>query len=94
MARKSPTIGSGRSTKPKSDYRFIDKDPIVDILRTMIGGKQPRGTIERLAAEARLSPSTITKLFYGDTKRPQNMTVDALLRAMGYERQIVRKESE
>lgn len=75
------------------DYRFIDKDPVVDLLRTLLEGRLPRGTINRLAADAHLSPGTIMKLFYGDTKRPQNFTVDNLLRAMGYERQLVRFET-
>jgi AraC-like DNA-binding protein len=74
------------------DYRFIDKDPVVDLLRTLLEGRLPRGTINRLAADANLSPGTVMRLFYGETKRPQNFTVDNLLRAMGYERRLVRFE--
>ncbi len=76
------------------DYRFIEKDPCVDLLRTMLQGRQARGTITRLAAEANLAPSTLMKIFYGDTKRPQNLTVEKLLIAMGYQRQLVKLETK
>ena len=87
MAAKLVTTDYG---KKAPDYRFIDKDPIVDVLRTKLGGKLERGAIDKLAADARLAPGTIMRIFYGETRRPQNYTVDRLLAALGYRREIVK----
>lgn len=72
-------------------YRFLDKDPIVDEIRTIYQGKYSQWSMAALAAKARLAPSTVGKIFAGDTKRPQNRTVDAILDALGFERRIIRK---
>lgn len=72
------------------EIRFIDKDPIVDGLREKVGVGARKGDIARLAGEARLAPSTIMNIFYGKTRRPQNHTVDQILKATGWRRVLVR----
>lgn len=71
-------------------YRFLDKDPVKDELQTML---QDVGLMERLgivATLANVSHQTLTNLFHGDTKRPQNATVMGIVTAVGYERRFVR----
>jgi transcriptional regulator with XRE-family HTH domain len=66
-----------------TDYRFIDKDPIIDLIRTAYS--QGELELKSLAAEARVHPQTISRWLYGDVKRPQNWTVQKVLRALGVE---------
>jgi hypothetical protein len=72
-------------------YRFMDKDPIKDQMQTSLGdvGFKTKKDMEHLAILANVSKQTALNLFWGDTKRPQNATVEGLLRAAGLERQIV-----
>jgi len=67
-------------------YRFIDKDPVIDELRTIV---QDEGLYKRLrivAELSNLSPSTLSALFHGATRKPQNATVMAIATCLGYER--------
>ena len=67
-------------------YSFVDKDPIIDRIRTLISDEK----IEHgdLADQSGVSASTLYNWFYGDTKRPQFATVAAVVRSMGYELEI------
>jgi hypothetical protein len=73
-------------------YRFIDKDPIKDKLQTALqdAGLFSKKGLRQAAVLANLSYATLDNLFFGDTRRPQNATVDGLLSAIGYERVIRR----
>lgn len=79
----------------KADYRHIDKDPEIDMLRTEA---QHRNTnlspefLQRLADESGISVYTIKNWFFGDTKRPHNLTLRFVWEALGCERQIVRPD--
>lgn len=71
-------------------YRFMDKDPVIDELRTMI---QDEGLMKKLQIVSRLSGVSVAALvnwFNGDTKRPQNASAMAVGTALGYERKFVR----
>jgi hypothetical protein len=71
-------------------YRFIDKDPVIGELRYII---EKEGLFKRLyhvATMASLNPATVKNLFYGDTRRPQNATVMALITSLGWERKFVK----
>lgn len=77
-------------------YRFIDKDPVVDKIRTVFkdeGLLGPRGynIAHQLSG---VSISTYKNWFDGDTKRPTNVTIEATLTALGYERRIVKDDSK
>jgi hypothetical protein len=70
-------------------YRFIDKDPVIDELRTIV---QDENLMRRLGIVSRLSgvsEAALTNWFKGDTKRPQNASVMAVGTALGYERKFV-----
>jgi len=70
----------------------MDKDPVKDKLQTALqdAGLFSKKGLRQAAVLANLSYATLDNLFYGDTRRPQNATVDGLLTAIGYER-IIRK---
>jgi hypothetical protein len=66
-------------------YRFLDKDPVIDQMRTVL---QDEGLFTRLtiAADiASLSRTTLDNWFHGDTKRPQFASIMALMTSLGYE---------
>lgn len=77
------------------EYRFMDKDPIKDEMQTALAdaGFKTKNDMKRLAILANCSYQTLLNLFWGDTKRPQNATVEGTLRAAGLERviRVVRK---
>lgn len=68
--------------KAKKTYRFQDKSPVVDHLRNIM--QQSGMTPAAIAAEARLSPSTLYNLDYGKTREPRYTTVEKIHRACGY----------
>ena len=65
----------------------MDKDPIVDTMRTLLTDREI--TIKKLSAESGVCESTIRNLFYGETKRPQHATLQAILRALGLKLEVV-----
>jgi hypothetical protein len=70
----------------------MDKDPVKDELQTALqdAGLFGKGKMKIVATLANVAVGTVDALFWGATKRPQNATVEGLLRAAGYERQIVK----
>lgn len=67
-------------------YRFIDKDPIKDKMQTMLQDIGMFGDLDTVAILANVSKQTLMNLFHGDTRRPQNATVEGIITACGYER--------
>lgn len=70
-------------------YVFRDKDPAIDALRTVVQQSYGKLTTHELVdIEANGGPShaCMSAWFFGKTKRPQNATLEAAGRAMGYER--------
>jgi DNA-binding phage protein len=59
---------------------FKDKDPIIDILRTIIKDHH----IKTVAEDSGVTETTIYSWLYGVTKRPQYATLNAVFNAMGY----------
>jgi predicted transcriptional regulator len=68
--------------KPYKSYRFIDKDPIIDVMRTMMA--ESGMTIGEIAKASGVSRSCIANWFEGDTKRPQHASTKAAITVMGY----------
>jgi hypothetical protein len=67
-------------------YRFRDKDPVIDEMRTLV---QDEGLIKKLHIVSQLSgvsTSTLDNWFNGDTISPQNRTICAVTSSLGYER--------
>ena len=84
-ARRPNTIKSRRETQ---DHGAI-RDPIMDEIADMI--YMDSRSINGLAADCGpfgMSPGTIYNWINGKTRRPQNMTIDWLLEALGKERII------
>lgn len=68
-------------------YSFTDKDPMIDTIRTVV---QDSGqTLKRIGANSGVSPQTISKWLYGETKQPRAASVNAVLRALGYKLEVV-----
>ena len=71
-------------------YRFIEKDPIIDRMRTMV---QDEGLMEKLGAMHEISgvsETTLRNWFFGDTRRPQHSTIAAIATSLGYREEFVR----
>lgn len=71
-------------------YRFIEKDPVIDKMRTLLSDEgllQKRQIIHELAG---VSVSTLDNWFDGDTRRPQHATIGAVTSALGYDIQFVK----
>lgn len=67
-------------------YNFVEKDPVIDELRTI---DQKEGlSYSQIAWLSGLTATTIRNWFEGDTRRPQNASIEAFARALGYRRKF------
>jgi hypothetical protein len=73
-------------------YRFRDKDPIIDKLRTII--KDEGLDYYTIAEDSGVRVTTLMAWFVGVTRRPQHATVAAICRAIGYELEPRRASSD
>lgn len=82
-----------RSTTYKS-YLFKDKDPAIDALRTVmqdeLGAELSRKALASVEHEGGPKIGTMANWFFGKTKRPQNATLEAAGRALGYHRRWIK----
>jgi DNA-binding phage protein len=62
-------------------YSFVDKDPIIDQVRTVIADSQMR--YKAISENSGVNINTIRNMLDGKTKRPQAATVNAILRTCG-----------
>lgn len=69
-------------------YNFVDKDPVIDELRAVVQreGFMKRGGFAKLSTLSGVSISAMDNWFNGETRRPQNASIEAVARAMGYRR--------
>jgi predicted transcriptional regulator len=65
-------------------YNFIDKDPIIDQVRTVTTGMK----YAMIAEASGVTKQTIRNMLDGKTRRPQAATVNAILRACGHKLSI------
>ncbi len=71
-------------------YRFIDKDPVIDKVRTVLqdeGLLKKPGLVHQLSGVA---TATLNNWFDGETKRPQHATIAAVISSLGYDMQFVK----
>lgn len=68
-------------------YVFTDKDPMIDTVRTII--QDSKETFKKISEDSGVSPQTIAKWLYGETKQPRAASINAVLRALGYKLEVV-----
>lgn len=73
-------------------YRFLDKDPVIDKVRTVLQdeglfAKGKRKIVHELSGVA---TATLDGWFEGDTKLPRNATIGAVVSALGYEPKFIK----
>lgn len=75
-------------------YLFRAKDPAIDELRTIVEdhfGKRVNGKqLKEIKEAGGPSVGTMRGWFFGKTRRPQNPTLEAAGRALGYRRTWVK----
>ena len=68
-------------------YNFIDKDPMIDEVRTIV--EASGASYKWVNGESGVSTQTMAKWFDGSTRRPQAATMNAVLRSLGYKLGVV-----
>ena len=72
-------------------YSFVDKDPIIDEVRTVF---QDAGvTRQWIENESGVTANTLHAWFEGKTRRPQAASINAVLRALGKKLGVVDLEA-
>lgn len=92
MAKKPN--GDAREPKLYKAYRFTGKDPVIAEIRRTLQGTLGNVSLSdkklrELEASGGPSINAMHNWFWGETRRPQNATLEACLRAAGYKRVIV-----
>lgn len=60
-------------------YMFREKDPVIDIIRSMITGQK----IGKICEASGVARQTVNNWFFGTTRRPQFATIQAFATAAG-----------
>jgi transcriptional regulator with XRE-family HTH domain len=82
---------SGHGFKLYKSYSFVDKDPIIDRVRTIV---QDSGlSLSKVSGESDVAISTLSAWFDGKTRRPQFASVAAVCSALGYDLLPIRRQS-
>jgi hypothetical protein len=67
-------------------YRFTDRDPILELVTRVI--TDSGWSLKRIEERCGVCAPTLRKWQNGETRRPQNATVDMVLRTLGYTRKV------
>lgn len=90
MAKKANGNGHRGALKLYKSYMFRDKDPAIDEFRALVErhfGRRVSGhELAQITEDGGPSTSCMRNWFFGETRRPQNPTMEAAGRAMGYRR--------
>lgn len=62
-------------------YNFVDKDPVIDLVRTTV--EDSKLSYQKIHEDSGVSVTTLRNWFYKKTRRPQFCTVAAVVRACG-----------
>lgn len=68
-------------------YAFTDKDPMIDVVRTIIHDSGE--TLTKISADSGVNANTISRWLYGETRQPRAASINAVLRALGYKLEVV-----
>jgi hypothetical protein len=63
-------------------YSFVDKDPIIDEVRTMVSDSG--ASYKWIEDHSGVTTATLYAWFSGKTRKPQAATINAVARALGY----------
>jgi hypothetical protein len=74
----------------RRSYNFIDKDPEIDVFRTL--WQKDKIKEADLAVLAGLANTTVTNMFGGKTRKPQHATFAKMAGALGYKYGLSRDE--
>jgi hypothetical protein len=92
--KQQQSKGHSRSLIRYTAYNFKDKDPVIDELRTLFQnmnhGRLDGSFLAEVERNGGPTSSCMRAWFFGETKKPQNPTIEAAGRAMGYRRKWVR----
>lgn len=71
----------------KNDYRFVDKDPVIDVIRTAFQrkGNLSQAQIDKVAYGSGVSASAIHGWLFGDVRRPWSLSTRFVLEELGVE---------
>lgn len=91
-ARRNSTVRSNLSRSPKiyDSYNFIEKDPIIFEIERLID--ESGVSFAHIERRSGVTPTTLRNWFQGKTKRPMHCTIRAVLRCIGYDYAIVKRE--
>lgn len=67
-------------------YSFKNKDPVIDQTRTKV--QDSKLSYNKISDLSGVSEGTIRNWFHGKTRRPQSASIEAVLRAIGWERKL------
>jgi hypothetical protein len=80
--------------KTYNAYRFKGKDPAIDVYRTLVedhlGRRVNSKDLGKIEDDGGPGAGTMKAWFFGKTIRPQNATLEAAGRALGYSRKWVK----
>jgi len=62
-------------------YNFIDKDPVIDVVRTLV--EDAGESYQKVNEMSGVSTTTLYNWFNGQTRRPQYCTIMAIVNALG-----------
>lgn len=74
-------------TKTLRTYRYIDKNPVIDVVRTAIQdvGLFNKKGLKIVATLSSLGDKTLPSWFYEDVRDPKHSSVMAVMTAIGFE---------
>jgi DNA-binding phage protein len=74
---------------PYRTYSFVDKDPVIDKIRTVVEDSQE--SYKEIHESSGVSVTTLYNWFHGKTRRPQFATVNAVALALNHELRLMKK---
>lgn len=89
---KRPYAYSPDDVKGYLTYNFIDKDPIIDLIRTLIVdvyGELNTASLTKIEQASGVKMMTLRNWFFGTTRRPFHASSVAVVRALGKDLKIV-----
>jgi len=77
---KKPVVPS-RTINVLRSYSFVDKDPVIDVVRTMV--HMSGDSYSKIHEASSVSVTTISNWFHGKTRRPTYACIMAVAAAVG-----------